>query len=332
MNLTKSVERSEMKNKVIYFLRNLRTLGPVLLIFIYSFKYGRLLPYGLSWEGLFTDWESEIFSLLPLFAYMSVLILFTYCILKLYFSKSKFQFLFTVLFSVSSIFFSSQLACMFEILSLCVALFLLVYSVIRQKDSLCFLISNLFIYLFTALALTITNFRNFIFQNLIAINQLIYIIIISLSSFISTAMCAVITISLIIFAKEKIENTLNGEVELSTPDYLKDFFSKLMKSTLRTAISLLVLVIVFIVLGLMTSYTNKQYLITRDAGNINTGDYIATTVVVAESKDFYCVRPGIICIDENENLRLSISSKSFRWIPKANIDVYNGTFASVAIE
>lgn len=145
-------------------------------------------------------------------------------------------------------------------------------------------------------------------------------------------MCAVITISLIIFAKEKIENTLNGEVELSTPDYLKDFFSKLMKSTLRTAISLLVLVIVFIVLGLMTSYTNKQYLITRDAGNINTGDYIATTVVVAESKDFYCVRPGIICIDENENLRLSISSKSFRWIPKANIDVYNGTFASVAIE
>lgn len=137
-----------MKNKVIYFLRNLRTLGPVLLIFIYSFKYGRLLPYGLSWEGLFTDWESEIFSLLPLFAYMSVLILFTYCILKLYFSKSKFQFLFTVLFSVSSIFFSSQLACMFEILSLCVALFLLVYSVIRQKDSLCFLISNLFIYLF----------------------------------------------------------------------------------------------------------------------------------------------------------------------------------------
>lgn len=324
-----------MKNKFIDFLRNLRTLGPVLLIFIYSFKCGRLLPYGLSWGGLFTDWESEVFSLLPLFAYMSVLILFSYCILKLYFSRSKVQFLFTVLFSFFSMIFSLQMAYMFAILSACVALILFIYSKKRKNDSLCFLILNLGIYSFTVLIISLFKyflFRNFIFQNLIPINQLFYIIIISLSSFISTAMCAVITISLILFANEKIENILNGEVELLTPDYLKDFFSKLMKSTLRTAISFLVLVIFFIVLGLMTSYTNKQYLITRDAGNINTGDYIATTVVVAESKDFYCVRPGIICIDENENLRLSISSKSFRWIPKANIDVYNGTFASVAIE
>jgi membrane protein len=312
------------------FFDQLRELSSVLLILIYSFKFGRLLPYGLSWGGLFTDWESEILSLLPLFAYMSVLILFSYCILKLYFSRSKVQFLFTVLFSFSSMIFSLQMACIFAILSACFALILFVYSKKRKNDSLCFLILNLVIYSFTVLIIYL--FRNYIFQNLIAINQLIYIIIISLSSFISTAMCAVIMISLILFANEKIENTLNGEVELSTPDYLKDFFSKLMKSTLRIAISFLVLVIVFIVLGLMTSCTNKQYLITRDAGNINTGDYIATTVVVAESKDFYCVRPGIICIDENENLRLSISSKSFRWIPKANIDVYNGTFASVAIE
>lgn len=62
------------------FLHQLRELSPVLLIFIFSYKFGRLFLYGIPWGNLFTDWQSEIFSLLPLFicAYILMLASFFY--------------------------------------------------------------------------------------------------------------------------------------------------------------------------------------------------------------------------------------------------------------
>lgn len=85
-------------------------------------------------------------------------------------------------------------------------------------------------------------------------------------------------------------------------------------------------------LGFLTTCTNRQYLVTQDTENINAGDYVATTVVVAESKDYYCVQSGIIRSNGNNNPTLSISSKSFRWISKEDVDVYNVIFQNVEIE
>lgn len=324
------------------FFHQLSELSPVLLIFIFSYKFGRLFIYGIPWGNLFTDWQSEIFSLLPLFICVYILMLASFFILKKYMSTSKPQFLFTLFFSISSVsVLSPQLACMFAAFLYCVAIVFLLFIVYTIKDTehhFYSMIINLLIYIFSIFL--ISNFNKFIIGIIGIIGsifdiQIIYLIELIekiLSSFIFSATCISLIIYFYLFAHIKDENILNYEVKLETPDYLKKLVFNL-KNPIQTIIKLIVIIsIFFFMLGYLTTCTNRQYLVTQDTENINSGDYIATTVVVAESKDYYCVQSGIIRINENNNPTLLISSKSFRWIPKVNIDVYNGTFASVAIE
>ena len=311
-------------------LHQLHELYPILLILIYSFKFGRLLPYGLSWGGLFTDWESEILSLLPLFVYLCILILVSYRILKLYLSKLKRQFFITVLFSFLSVTFFSHLSCVLAAISLCAAIVLSVCSD-KNKERRFYLIKNLFIYTFSTVI--VNMFEKFIFQDFLNNNQLIYLIVILLGSFIFSAACIALMIFLFLLANNiKDDNFLNYEIKLAAPDYLKDLFCNLKKSTLRMSGLIVICAVIFFAVGILTTFMNRQYLVTQDTENINAGDYIATTVVIAESKDYYCVQSGIIRSNGNNNPTLSISSKSFRWISKEDVDVYNVIFQNVEIE
>ena len=311
------------------FLDQLRELSSVLLILIYSFKFGRLLPYGLSWGGLFTDWESEILSLLPLFVYLCIFLLVSYCILKLYLSKSKLQFFNTVLFAFLGTTFSSQLSCVLAVISLCAAI-VLSACLGKNKVHKSYLVKNLFIYTFCTFI--VNAFEKFIFQDFLNNNQLIYLTAVILSSFIFSGTCFALMIFLLLLANNKDDNILNYEVKLETPDYLKKLVYNI-KNPIQIIIRLIIAcAIFFFMLGFLTTCTNRQYLVTQDTENINAGDYIATTVVVAESKDYYCVQSGIIRSNGNNNPTLSISSKSFRWISKEDVDVYNVIFQNVKIE
>lgn len=314
------------------FLHQLRELSPVLLIFIFSYKFGRLFLYGIPWGNLFTDWQSEIFSLLPLFICAYILMLASFFILKEYMLTSKPQFLFTLLFSFSSVsVLSPQLACMFATILYCVAIVILLIVVYTIKDTehhFYSMIIKLLIYIFSIFL--ISNFYKFIIGSFFDI-QIIYLIEKIMSSFIFSATCISLIIYFYLLADIKDENILNYEVKLETPDYLKKLVYNL-KNPIQNIIVFIACVIFFFMLGFLTTCTNRQYLVTQDTENINAGDYVATTVVVAESKDYYCVQSGIIRSNGNNNPTLSISSKSFRWISKEDVDVYNVIFQNVEIE